>query len=136
MLRPGSWLLMLGSNLPSGHIIEQALARLSEIGAIQTLGDVQHLPPRSGEGSWYFNALVILDGGFAEDVVRQSLRVIEQSLGRDRTTSSQVAIDIDVLARYQSGWIADRHALEKNELGQYPACKLIEDAGLTIQQEP
>ncbi len=101
------------------------------MGEVECLG-VRHLPPRSGEGPWYFNALAILRSDSVDDRVRAALRAIEARLGRDRAIPERVAIDIDVLARRGDLWIADPHALAKGELDRYPAANLLAEAGIMV----
>jgi 2-amino-4-hydroxy-6-hydroxymethyldihydropteridine diphosphokinase len=130
----GRWLLQLGSNLDDAACLQAAVERLGALGAVRLLGPVRHWPPRSGEGAWYFNALLELDCDLAAGPLRDALREIEAALGRDRSQRERVAIDIDPLAeRIDGAWRADAHALAKGELDQLPASRLLEDAGIAIQ---
>lgn len=134
-MNSSSCLLFLGSNADSDEVIQRALHSLAALGKV-TQFDVEHLPPRSGSGAWYFNALAIVEHKKSAQDLRQSLRAIEQALGRNRQTPEVVAIDIDVLAfRHGNDWLADAHALEKGELETYPVQGMLSKAGITIHCE-
>lgn len=126
------WLLLLGSNDPDDARLWQALQRLAEFGRVDCLG-VHHLPPREGEGAWFYNALVRFETGLAAPELKVVLRAIEVALGRDRNTPLQVAIDIDILACDRQGWLADRHAQDKGDLTGWPASQLLAEAGLQVR---
>lgn len=127
-------LLMLGSNLPDDSRLCAALHRLAAHGRAELLGDIQHLPPRSGGGAWYFNALAVVESVLDDAAFRALLADIERELGRDRSQPARVEIDIDLLARQCDGdWVADAHALAKRELEQPPAVDLMRASGILVR---
>lgn len=129
------WLLMLGSNLSDDSRLRQALCRLEALGRVQLLGEVRHLPPRSGAGAWYFNALAVVESALDAVAFRDALVAIETELGRDRGTPWRVDIDIDPLAcRCGGEWVADPHALDKGELERPPAAELLRASGILVHQ--
>lgn len=127
------WLLLLGSNQDSDATLRQALVALAALGVV-ACRDIQHLPPRSGVGPWYFNALAQLDCALPESVLKAALREIESAQGRDRGTPEQVAIDIDVLAMMgpDGAWRADARALAKKEFDRDPAKALLNSAAIQV----
>lgn len=126
---------MLGANEDGEAQLRRAMVRLAMLGPTTALA-VRQLPPRSGEGGWFANALVVLDSALPEDSLRPALRQIEQDLGRNRQTPARVAMDIDVLARRGEDWIADAHAGDKGEIAAYPASLLLAEAGVRIRLTP
>ncbi|HEX5756835.1 MAG TPA: 2-amino-4-hydroxy-6-hydroxymethyldihydropteridine diphosphokinase, partial [Arenimonas sp.] len=128
------WLLLLGSNHVDDGPIGDALEALATIGEVDCLCR-RHLPPRSGRGAWYFNALATLsgDGSTSADALRARLRDIEQRLGRDRDDPQRVHIDIDILALRDEEWVAEAHAMDKGELEGFPVAMLLAETGLKIR---
>lgn len=128
------WLLMLGSNLPTDERLRRAMAMLSSFGRVEGLGDILHLPSRSSGGMWYFNSLVAIESTLERGEFRKALASVEDALGRDRSDPEIIAIDVDVLAVECDGeWVADAHAVEKNELERWPANRLLSNAGLSVR---
>jgi 2-amino-4-hydroxy-6-hydroxymethyldihydropteridine diphosphokinase len=127
------WLLLLGSNLADPERMQQAFARLAALGRVTALTAIERMPARGDSSRSYYNALAELDCGLDRDALRMRLKQIETELGRLRDGSGEVAIDIDLLARQEQGrWLADPHAIEKNEFEQPPARELIEAAAIAI----
>lgn len=131
---PNSWLLMLGSNLESDERVRAALAALRALGSTKLLTAIRRLPAHGdANAADYYNALALLESESDRTTLVANLKHIERELGRVHG-SGRVAIDIDLLAcRDGSRWIADPHALEKNEFGQLSTSGLITDAGMTIE---
>lgn len=131
---PGAWLLMLGSNLDGDERVHAALAALRALGPAAFATVILRLPAH-GDASApdYYNALAILESGLDRTALVTNLKRIERELGRVHG-SGRVAIDIDLLARRDGGrWIADPHALEKNDIGKPPAPLLLREAGIDIE---
>ena len=126
-------LLLLGSNLPDATRIEQALQALRALGKLAQPVPVQHGPPRSGNGAWYYNTLAVLTCTLDDPALDAALAAIEQRLGR-RRDGTEVAIDIDRLAVAlpDAPWQAHPHALAKGELTRAPAAQLLAASGLHI----
>ncbi len=127
------WLLLLGSNLGDDQVLRQAVNELAQLGLVELLGPIQHLPPSQGNAAWYYNTLARLRCGLPMSQLRAALRAIEVKLGRDRADGDVVAIDIDILARFENGWIADEHAQRTGKLDAWPAKKLLAEDGVNIQ---
>lgn len=127
------WLLLLGSNRERRDTLDAALQRLTTLGVVEVVAAPRAMRPASGRGPDYFNALaIIVATGEAGDLKRR-LRAIETALGRDRTQRQCVAIDIDLLAHDAgSGWRADPHAIEKGDVGSWPAVELLREAGIVV----
>lgn len=126
-------LLLLGSNLAGPERIRQALERLASIGQVTPLTPIERMPARGDPSRFYYNALAALACDLDREALRAQLKRIETELGRVRDGSGVVAIDIDLLAVHADGhWLADPHALEKNEFTQTPARELIAAAEIVI----
>lgn len=126
------WLLLLGSTLADDERVHAALRALAELGPARLLAPIRHGPGSGDARRSYFNALVEIhhDGDAAQLVA--ACKAIERRLGRRRDVD-EVAIDIDLLARWSDGaWRADAHALAKGEFGQPHALALFADAGITV----
>jgi len=132
--RQQQWLLLLGSNRASDQSVQQAIAALGQIGTVQLLGTIEHLPPNQGNGPWYYNALLSVRTGLSAAALVAASQRIEQALGRDRSTPDSVAIDIDVLARYARRWVADAHAQTSGKLEQRSTIKLLADNAIRVEQ--
>ena len=127
------WLLLLGSNLADPERMHQAFARLAALGPVTALTAVERTPARGDSSHFYYNALATLDCELHRDALRIRLKQIETELGRVRDGSGEVAIDIDLLARQENGrWLADPHAIEKEEFTHTPARELITAANISI----
>lgn len=127
-------LLLLGSNLADDRRLQQGLAALGALGALERPVPVLHLPPRHGTGAWYFNTLAVLECTLDDAALLRALHGIEAVLGRRRDGGAEVAIDIDRLAVAAPGgdWRADPHAVEKGELAGRPARDLLAASGIAI----
>lgn len=128
------WLLLLGSNLQNDQVLNQAVGELAQLGRVELLGAIQHLPSGQGHVAWYYNTLASLRCDLPAAELRATLRNIEVKLGRDRAAGNIVAIDIDILARFESGWVADEHAKRAGKLDNWPAAKLLADGGVSVQR--
>lgn len=128
-----AWLLLLGSNLHSDQALNQAVGELAQLGHVELLGAIQRLPPDKGNVAWYYNALASLRCDLPAAELRATLRDIEVKLGRDRTAGNVVAIDIDILARFENGWVADEHAKRAGKLDDWPTAKLLADGSVRVQ---
>jgi len=128
------WLLLLGSNLAGPERIRQALEMLDALGHVESLTPIERIPARGDPTRFYYNALAALDCELDRDALRAQLKRIELELGRVRDGSGEVAVDVDLLAMHANGrWLADPHALEKNEFAQTPARELVATAGIVIE---
>lgn len=132
--RQQQWLLLLGSNRDSDQSVRQAITALAQVGSVQLLGAIEHLPPNQGNGAWYYNALLSLCSDLPAPALVSALQRIEQALGRDRSTPDSVAIDIDLLARYAQGWVADAHAQTSGKLEQRSTLKLLADNAIRVER--
>lgn len=131
---PTRWLLLLGSNLAGPERVQQAFECLVLLGHVTPLTPIERLPARGHASHFYYNALAELDCKLDREALRVQLKRIESELGRARNGSGEVAIDIDLLAMQANGrWLADPHALEKQEFTQTPARELIATAGIVIR---
>jgi 2-amino-4-hydroxy-6-hydroxymethyldihydropteridine diphosphokinase len=98
------WLIALGSNAADAA---QRLAAART--AIAALGDLQRVSaPREGadiegRGPPYLNQVLELATALDADALRQTLRQIETDLGRDRSSTTDCALDLDLLARIDAG---------------------------------
>lgn len=131
---PRTWLLLLGSNLADDARVHAALAALGPLGAVTRVTAIRRLPAH-GDASApdYFNVLATLASDLDRDALVASLKRIERELGRVHG-SGRVAIDIDLLAcRDDNRWLADAHAIEKNDLEKPPAPLLLREAGITVE---
>ncbi len=127
------WLLLLGSNLAGPERMQQAFERLGTLGAVSALTAIERAPARGDPSRFYHNALATLGCELDRDALRMQLKQIEIELGRVRDGSGEVAIDIDVLARQENGrWLADPHAIEKEEFKHTPAREMLAAAAIVI----
>lgn len=126
---------MLGSNLDSDERMHAALAALRALGPVTRVTAIRRLPAHGDvDAPDYYNALATLESAMDGSTLVASLKRIERELGRQRG-SGRVAIDIDLLAcRDGARWIADPHALEKDDLGKAPAPLLLREAGIDVAQ--
>jgi len=128
-----AWLLLLGSNLHSDQVLNQAVGELAQLGHVELLGAIQRLPPDKGNVAWYYNALASLRCDLPAAELRATLRDIEVKLGRDRTAGNVVAIDIDILARFENGWVADEHAKRAGKLDDWPTASIRPDVAFGVK---
>ncbi|MBS0383667.1 MAG: 2-amino-4-hydroxy-6-hydroxymethyldihydropteridine diphosphokinase [Proteobacteria bacterium] len=130
---PRIWLLLLGSNFDSNERVHAALAALRALGPAALVTAILRLPAHGGARvPDYYNALATLESSLDREVLVGNLKRIEHELGRVHG-SGRVAIDIDLLACRDGGrWLADRHAIEKGDLGQSPVPQLLREAGIRI----
>lgn len=127
------WLLLLGSNLAGPERVQQAFERLAALGPAAAVTAIERTPARADPSRSYYNALATLDCELDRVALRARLRQIETELGRVRDGSGDVVIDIDLLARQENGrWLADPHAIEKEEFTHTPARELIAAANISI----
>lgn len=131
---PRTWLLLLGSNLDTDENLRAALTALHGIGVAAFASSIVQSPAHGGAHAHaYFNALVTLESGLDRAALVGSLKRIEHELGRVHG-SGRVAIDIDLLACHDgTRWLADAHAVAKDDLAQPPTPTLLREAGIVIQ---
>lgn len=130
-------LLLLGSNLDSDASMQAALAQLAGHGTATLLTPIRRFPSDDGSRREYYNALVAWCHAGENAQMLACIRQMEQALGRDRGNPDEVAIDIDVLARFVDGrWLACPHALEKGEFRRTLVNALLREAGVDVIQAP
>lgn len=133
MMCASRWLLLLGSNLDHDRRVHDALGHLAALGQVDRLSAIRHLPAHGDSTSMYYNVLVALSTTDHREHLDAQLKRIEQRLGRQRDRAEEVAIDIDILARYADhSWQADARALNKGEFARPPVLTLLRDAGVEI----
>lgn len=132
----GAWLLVLGSNLDSDERMHAALAALLNVGPAIWASPIVKSPAHGGvPAPDYFNALVALESALDRAALVVNLKRIERELGRVHG-SGRVAIDIDLLARRDgTRWLADPHAVEKNDLDRSPVSDLLRQAGIEVHTD-
>lgn len=128
------WLLLLGSNLESDALMREALQCLAGIGPVEQLTPIRRFQAYGDGHGPYYNVLAQWRGDDERSAAFSRLKALERELGRDPTDAKRVDIDIDVLgsAVADSGWIADPHALAKNEFTREPVLALLREAGINI----
>lgn len=89
--------LGLGSNYHREDNIKRAIASLQRWFAPLQISDKVNSKPVDGEGDDYLNLCVGFNCALPIDELRETLKRLEQELGRDRSDQSRVAIDIDLL---------------------------------------
>lgn len=125
------WLLLLGSSRADDVCLRAALASL---GATRLLTPIQRFAADDGSARQFYNALAEWQVADAGIDARERIAHIELALGRDRTRTDEVAIDIDVLAQWVDGaWHAHPHALDKQEFARALVRGLLDQAGLEIR---
>lgn len=129
-----AWLLLLGSNLDSDERVHTALAALRKLGPAEFATTIRRLPAHGDAASPdYHNVLAMLESGLDRATLVANLKRIERELGRVRG-GGRVAIDIDLLAsREGARWVADPHAVEKDDIERPPAPLLLREAGIDIE---
>lgn len=134
---PARWLLLLGSNQDSDASMRAALAQLAVHGAATLLTPIRRFPSDDGRRRDYYNALVQWNHAGDDAQMPARIRQMEQALGRDRGNPDEVAIDIDVLARFvDDRWHVHPHAMEKREFDRALVIVLLREAGIDIIQTP
>lgn len=130
------WLLLLGSSRAEDTLMRDALARLDECGAAIWLTPIQRFAADDGSARQFHNALVTWDVADTSVGAHTQIRQIELVLGRDRTRSDEVAIDIDLLACCVDGqWHAHAHALDKHEFDRALVRELLRQAGVAVVRD-
>lgn len=131
------WMLLLGSNLADDTRLHAAVEHLMALGNGAWLTSIeQHAADGHGAGM-YYNALVMLDCEATRETLDAELKWIEAALGRRRDGSSEVAIDIDIVASWQDdAWRADAHALAKGEFARATLPRLLRGAHLDVAVPP
>jgi len=127
------WLLLLGSSRATDTLLREALQQLGAHGAARLLTPIQRFPADDGSELAFYNALA--EWTPADDSLDAQARIrhIESALGRDRSRSDEVAIDIDLLARFADGqWHAHAHALDKHEFARALVRGLLRQAGVDV----
>jgi 7,8-dihydro-6-hydroxymethylpterin-pyrophosphokinase len=130
------WLLLLGSSRADDALMRDALARLDQCGAASLLTPIQRFAADDGSARQFHNALVTWDVTDTSAGAHTRIRQIELALGRDRTRSDEVAIDIDLLACFVDGqWHAHAHALDKREFDRALVRGLLRQAGVVVVRD-
>lgn len=130
-------LLLLGSSLDTDASMRAALERLSEHGAAAWLTPIRRFPSDDRSQREYYNALVAWRHAGDDAQAFACIRQLEAALGRDRDNPDEVAIDIDVLARFaDERWQAYPHAQEKGEFDRALVIALLREAGVEVMQTP
>lgn len=134
MREPGlRWLLLLGSSRADDTLMREALGQLDQSGTAVWLTPLQRFAADDGSARQFHNALATWDVTATSAAAHAQIRRIEQALGRDRTRSDEVAIDIDLLACFGDGqWHAYPHALDKREFDRALVRGLLRQAGVVV----
>jgi 7,8-dihydro-6-hydroxymethylpterin-pyrophosphokinase len=128
------WLLLLGSSRAADTLLHEALHQLGELhGAARLLTPIRRFPADDGSDLAFYNALAEWTPADDRLDAQARIRQIEAALGRDRSRDDEVAIDIDVLARFTHGqWRAHPHALDKHEFARPLVRGLLQQAGVDV----
>lgn len=127
------WLLLLGSSRTTDTLLHEAVQQLGQDGAVRLLTPIRRFPADDGSDLAFYNALA--EWAPADDSLDAQARIrdIESALGRDRSRDDEVAIDIDLLARFTHGqWRAHAHALDKQEFARALVRGLLQQAGVDV----
>ena len=126
------WLLLLGSNLEDDAAVREALIRLNDTGRLERLTDIRRFPAYGTSHGPYYNVLAQWRVDLRRDEVLARIKTLEHALGRDPATAGRVDIDIDVLgvADDDAQWMADPHAVAKQEFTRAPVLALLREAGI------
>lgn len=127
------WLLLLGSSRTTDTLLREAVQRLGKDGTARLLTPIRRFPADDGSDLVFYNALA--EWTLADDSLDAQARIrdIESALGRDRSRDDEVAIDIDLLARFTHGqWRAHAHALDKHEFARALVRGLLQQAGAEV----
>ncbi|MBR4674550.1 MAG: 2-amino-4-hydroxy-6-hydroxymethyldihydropteridine diphosphokinase [Victivallales bacterium] len=90
-------LISLGTNSGGPGRLAEAIDALRKLFGEVTATPPEETPPLDGTGPNYFNCVAMAHTILSPLEVKQYLRHIESSLGRDRSTPDVVAIDLDLL---------------------------------------
>jgi len=134
MRKPATrWLLLLGSSRATDTLLREAVQRLGEDGATRLLTPIRRFPADDDSGLAFHNALAEWTPADGSLDAQARIRDIEAALGRDRSRDDEVAIDIDLLARFTHGqWRAHPHALDKHEFARALVRGLLQQAGVDV----
>lgn len=129
------WLLLLGSNLEHDAVVREALHRLSDIGPVEKLTGIRRFEAYGSSPGSYYNVLVQLHAAAGRHDVMTGIKALERALGRNPATAGRVDIDIDVLACVgdDGQWVADPHAVAKQEFTRAPVIALLREAGIDLR---
>jgi 2-amino-4-hydroxy-6-hydroxymethyldihydropteridine diphosphokinase len=108
--------LGLGSNDNCEINLKSAIRELEKHFQPLTVSSVFESDSVTSEGNNYFNLCVGCETGLSVSGVRSVLRNIEQSLGRDRSQTMSVSIDIDLLLYDSVIEISDKVSLPHPDL--------------------
>jgi 7,8-dihydro-6-hydroxymethylpterin-pyrophosphokinase len=128
------WLLLLGSSRDDDACVREALAKLSALGPLCALTPIRRFPSDEGVPRQYHNVLAALFCALDRDWLVDRLKQVEYALGRRAGDTSDVAIDIDLLASADDGvrWHADPHAVDKSEFARASVTALLDEARIDI----
>ncbi len=129
-------LLLLGSSRADDSLMGDALTQLGARGSATWLTPVQRFAADDGSARQFYNALAIWEVADGAAGAGERIRQLELALGRDRTRTDDVAIDIDVLACFVDGqWRAHAHALDKHEFDRELVRGLLRQAGVAVARD-
>lgn len=110
-----------------------AIVELGERGSANWLTPIERFAADDGSARQFYNALAAWDVTDTHAGAQAQVRQIELALGRDRTRSDEVAIDIDLLACWVDGaWVAHAHAQDKREFDRALVQRLLRQAGVLV----
>ena len=90
-------LVSLGTNSGGPGKLAEAIGALRNLFGVVDATSPVETAPLDGTGPNYFNCVAMAHSMLAPQEVKQCLRNIEASLGRNRSTPDVVAIDLDLL---------------------------------------
>ncbi|MBS3896359.1 2-amino-4-hydroxy-6-hydroxymethyldihydropteridine diphosphokinase [Silanimonas sp.] len=129
-----NWLLVLGSNVDGQMQLCKAVSRLKTLGEVRVLVKPITTVAEPPGSPAYCNGLVVLCTDVADlSTLDTALKAIEAALGRDRSQSDRVAMDIDVLALgVAGGWQLTCPARSKADLAKTYVSTLLQAAGVMV----
>lgn len=129
-----SWLLLLGSNRDGEARVREAILKLVPLGAVRTLTAIRTFAADGDTEGEFQNALVQINQAVERTELEPRLKAIEDAMGRDRSDTHAVVIDIDILACGDgTSWQPDLHAQAKGEFGRATVQTLLTQADIRIE---
>ncbi len=134
--QPLRWLLLMGSSCADDALMREASTQLGARGSASWLTPMRRFAADDGSARQFYNALLTWEVVDSSDGAQAQIRQIELALGRDRTRSDEVVIDIDLLACFIDGqWRARAHAQDKGEFDRALVRGLLRQAGVTVVRD-